>query len=278
MDAWLERALAAETRAASEAARRLRAERLAEHGPERLRELYRDVARVHRLTEERHRVTARLHRSLVRQLSSRREGLGISRLVVTAISDVCGCPSSAILLVAGDGSTAESVGTDNLASDSQDLEIVHGEGPLHAAWASGEQVEEDARGAGDRWPHYAARIEEIGLRTVVAAPLRQGPTLLGAVGIFNPAGPDLRPPLAQLARGAAGLVLAAVAGDQDLRGRAISLDGTRDLHQAAGVVAVETGCDVENALVLIRARAFATEESVATVARRILDGELHLSL
>ena len=276
-DAWLARAVAAEARAAAEARRAQRAEHLAEHGHERLRELNRSLAEVHRLSEERHRITAALHRSLVRQRSSRLGEVGIGRLMATAISDVFGCPSTAVLLIAADGSTAECVGTDSLATESQDLELVHGEGPLHAAWVSGEQVEASSSGIVERWPHYGSGIDDVGLRTVLAVPLNRGAAVLGAVGVFNPHQVAGSPPLARLAGRAADVILDQVRDGDDFE-RLLVLDGMQDIHQAAGAVAAETACDVRSAMALIRARAFASGESAATVARRVLDGELHLSL
>jgi AmiR/NasT family two-component response regulator len=50
-----------------------------------------------------------------------------------------------------------------------------------------------------------------------------------------------------------------------------------EVHQASGTIAVQLGIDVDEALVRIRAHAYATSQTVAHVAREILAHRLYLS-
>ena len=49
------------------------------------------------------------------------------------------------------------------------------------------------------------------------------------------------------------------------------------VHQAAGMLCVQAGCTIADAIALIRARAFAEAESVEATAMRIVSGRLHLA-
>jgi hypothetical protein len=274
--AWETRALQAETRAEAEARRACRAERVAEQGPEPLRDLHDELAQLHRRNEERHRATARLHRSLVDRLQLWQGRVNGSLLLAHAVSDASLCPSSAIVLLAGDGSTADFVSTDRLAEAVQDLEFVHDEGPLHAACAAGRAwtlTEQEIRAT---WPGYGQELADLGVHTVVVAPLRAGSAVLGAVGLFDPPSTMTGATLEGLASGVTPVLLEQ--GSEPAPGGVLALAGMKQIHQAAGVVAVEAGCDVGSALALIRARAFVCDEPAAAIARQVLAGDLHLSL
>jgi AmiR/NasT family two-component response regulator len=49
------------------------------------------------------------------------------------------------------------------------------------------------------------------------------------------------------------------------------------VHQAAGMLCVQAGCPISDALALIRARAFADAEPVEATAMRIVSGHLRLA-
>ena len=63
-------------------------------------------------------------------------------------------------------------------------------------------------------------------------------------------------------------VLLDQAGVGDVAGSALALDGMKEIHRAAGIVAAEADCDVRAALALLRARAFVCGEPAAAIARR----------
>ncbi len=278
MATWEARAVLAEARAEAEARRARRAERVAEQGPMSLRDLHQDLAVLHRRNEERHRTTARLHRSLVERVQLWSGGLTGGLLLAHAVADASRCPSSAIVLLARDGSTADFVATDGLAEAAQDLEFVHDEGPLHAACALGNYWVVTGSQIGQSWPGYGRALTGLGIRTVVAAPLRAGSAVIGAVGLFDPPSSAMGDAVLEgLASGVTPVLLEQV-GTDGAQGGDLALEGMREIHQAAGVVAAETGCDVRAALALIRARAFVCNELAATIARQVLAGDLHLSL
>jgi hypothetical protein len=50
------------------------------------------------------------------------------------------------------------------------------------------------------------------------------------------------------------------------------LDDRAEVHQATGVVSVHAGVTLEEALMLLRARAYAEQRTIRELARDVLDG------
>ena len=117
---------------------------------------------------------------------------------------------------------------------------------------------------------------EAGAEAVFGFPLRVGAVRLGALNLYRDApGPlsdEQHADALELADAAAQSVLVMQAGalPGDL---ATDLEGT-DLHlvvhQAAGMVAVQLGVDVSEALVRLRAHAFGNDRDLDTVARDVV--------
>jgi AmiR/NasT family two-component response regulator len=55
------------------------------------------------------------------------------------------------------------------------------------------------------------------------------------------------------------------------------LEDRAEVHQATGVISVQAGAGMAEALVRLRARAFATERPIADLARQVLDGGLNFT-
>ena len=53
------------------------------------------------------------------------------------------------------------------------------------------------------------------------------------------------------------------------------LDDRAEVHQATGVISVHAGVSLVEALVLLRARAYAEQRPVGDLARDVLDGVVH---
>jgi hypothetical protein len=124
------------------------------------------------------------------------------------------------------------------------------------------------------------RAADIGVHSVSVVPLHIGPTSFGSLAVFD----DL--PLAQaidlhslqtVADAFVGSVLPDLVVDPDGRGPGLFTgDRAHVLHNAAGKVAAEEGCDLSSALAMIRARAFADGCASTETARWILEEGLRL--
>lgn len=167
----------------------------------------------------------------------------------------------------------------------EDLQFSLGEGPCHDAFTTGQAVSEPdlERRSPEFWPHYTQPALDLGACAVFAFPLSIGATRIGVLTLYE----DTIGPLSaeQTADSIVTAdVLAETMSSMHDRGtppfmtdEPSDFDTHRaEVHQASGIVAVQIGISVDEALVRIRAHAYASETSVASVARQIVAHRLIL--
>ena len=167
--------------------------------------------------------------------------------------------------------------TDDTSRVIEDLQFRLGEGPCVDAAASGEpvMVPDLAASAGelaDRWPTFLSEVAETEARALFAFPIRVAGIPLGILDLYRRTPGDLGPE--EIAIGLSGVD---AMGDSLLTSSGND-DGATDpsfpltVHRAAGMVMVQLGTTVEEALVRIRATAFLEGVLVVAIATEILDG------
>lgn len=171
--------------------------------------------------------------------------------------------------------------TDALAARLDEVQFDLGEGPCWEAMRLAKPVAESAfQSAGrDRWPAFAAAVQDERVSSVFAFPLIVGPLRLGAVDLYS-----VDPVSLDVSDTRRASTLAEVIGRQVLRGAlgspeaAESLDGNprsrRTIHQATGIVLAQLGMSADDALLIIQGHAFATNQLMMDVAAAIVDGQL----
>ncbi|MER0449038.1 GAF and ANTAR domain-containing protein [Streptomyces sp. Edi4] len=267
----LRRAALAAERAARQRVSAERHERLA---GETGREFHVAMATRHRRVAERHLIVAQLQKKYADGLADRSAGSGPRHLFMATVAETCGTSSAALTLVGADMAQLALAASDQLARNAQDLEFVLSIGPARDAAETRRTVRASGLAMEERWPGYGARLAELGLASVIALPLKSQAGCLGALTVFDP-----RPGLAE--SGVFGKVADALAesmllgpdADPGLYGET---DHRAVVHQAAGVLSEQIHCSLDNALSLIKARAFSRGEPPESVARRIVSGDLKL--
>jgi len=189
---------------------------------------------------------------------------------------VGGCGISLILGTEHRGSLGAS---STHARRGEDLQYLLGEGPAFDAVRSQTLVAEPNLGAPrtPRWPAFAPAAAAEGLEAVFAAPLAVGAASLGALTVYEPHPGDLTPDqsldLLALGEVLSHLVLSLQAG-ADPGTLAAALDDVRgyhpEIHQATGMLAARLDVPVSEAMVLLRARAYADGVPLASLAREIV--------
>ncbi|WP_295696732.1 GAF and ANTAR domain-containing protein [Lapillicoccus sp.] len=181
-----------------------------------------------------------------------------------------------------EGGTAATWGPDSRAIE--ELQHSLGEGPCIDAFTSRRPVlEPDLLGRGiQRWPAYGPAAHAYGVGAVFALPLQVGGARLGALGIYR-AEPG---PLAALtfsqaitfAEIAVGLLI----DGQDADGGTVS--GVDDLvayraevYQAQGMVMVDLGVTLSEAMARLRGFAYSDGRPLSDVAHDVLAGILQLN-
>ncbi|GAB1511872.1 GAF and ANTAR domain-containing protein [Actinophytocola sp. KF-1] len=272
-------------RAARERTRALRAreiarrhELLAAQANPELRALHLDMAEMHRAIERRHMAAARMHAYHAARLSTWSGRSAMPRFM-SAVATALGVEHVGVSLVFGNREQAVNVGSDEVAVAAQEAEFTLGEGPVHDVTKAGAAVTVDEAALTSRWPRFASAVTGLGVRAVAAAPLRTSTNCLGVLTVFDPPAEPERA-AAALATVADALVYSSLlvpeSGDPlDLP----LLDGGEDhavVHQASGMVAEQLGCRADDALIVLRARAFTTDEPLAAIAAEVVHSGLRL--
>lgn len=166
-----------------------------------------------------------------------------------------------------------------------ELQFTLGEGPCIDAYASRRPVlEPDLVGHGSsRWPGYAAAAQSEGVKAVFAFPLQIGRARAGALDIYrDQPGALTQGALSQaltFADLAMGLLLETQTATEP--GRTAHLDDALayrlEVYQAQGMVMVDLGVSLDEAMARLRAHAYAHDRSLTDVARDIVQGNLRLS-
>ncbi len=165
--------------------------------------------------------------------------------------------------------------TDDVARAVEDLQFTIGEGPSVDAAASGVPVllaDTDERTAQTaRWPALLSELAALDVRALFAFPIRVGDVALGTLDLYRHEPGELTP--GQVSVGVA--VGAAVGGSlllPDSQGARADLRYPMSVHRAAGMVMVQLGTSVDDALVRMRATAFEEGIEVTRIVSEVLDG------
>lgn len=167
----------------------------------------------------------------------------------------------------------------------EELQFTLGEGPCIDAYSSRRPIlvaDLLAHGAA-RWPGYAPAAHEHGVRAVFAFPLQVGAARAGALDVYR----DEPGPLSAGALNQA-FTFADVAMDVLVDGQngtegsqtAMDLDDVLayrvEVYQAQGMVMVDLGVNINEAMARIRGYAYAQNRYISDVARDIVGGKIRL--
>jgi GAF domain-containing protein len=215
-------------------------------------------------------------------------GLGGTRLDTRRICEVCAqvtqVSGAGIMLMSGDVPRG-SLCTTNAVSDLiEQLQYVLGEGPCVDAYQKDWPVLEPdlARPKAPRWPAFSPQVLDAGVRAIFGFPLQIGSVRLGALNLYRdqpgPLTDDQHANAIVLADLVAQSVLVLQA-DAPTGALAAELEAGADLHytlhQASGMVSVQLGVSVAEALIRLRAYAFANEIALAEVAESVVSRTVH---
>ena len=177
--------------------------------------------------------------------------------------------------------------SDETSGRIDELQFSLGEGPCMDAFISRRSVLEPdlGREGPARWPAYSAAAYEEGVRAVFAFPLQVGAARLGVLDLYRERTGSLT--AAELARAATfadvGMTMLLDAQEQAAPGAApegldAALEYRFELHQAQGMVMVQIGGSLTEALAVLRAYAYSHDRNLTEVARDVVARTLRLDL
>jgi len=200
---------------------------------------------------------------------------------VTAVrlGEVCrsvtGMTGAGIMLMSGDQPVGSLCSTDEVSALIEDLQYTLGEGPCVDAYRLDMAVGEPdlADPAVPRWLAFAGPAVDAGVRAIFGFPMGVGAARVGALNLYSdtpgPLSHDQHADAVVMAEIAAEAVLAMQAGESAGVLAAELEDGSNFqfvVHQAAGMVSAQLDVSVAQALVRLRAYAFANQRLLAQVA------------
>ncbi len=211
----------------------------------------------------------------------------------SSILDTC---ESAVALVGVDGAAISLMtdtrnqtvcSTDALARALEDLQLTLGEGPSVDAVRIGSPVltaDLCEPGESARWPGFTPEAVAMGVRATFSFPLRVGGVTLGAMDLCRTDPGALT--TAQRTSAVSASLKAAVQLLYDADVAAVLGGAERSdeasyhqfqVHQATGMVTVQADVGLAQALLMLRARAFATRIPLVDVARDVVEGRIRFT-
>lgn len=176
--------------------------------------------------------------------------------------------------------------TDGPARLMEELQFTLGEGPcLDASRDRRPVLQPDlARTAPLRWPGFGPEALDAGIAAIFAFPLQVGAIRIGILDLYRDAPGGLDPTAFSQAlhfAEAAVLVLlhlqGQVAPGDGLHPQlADPIENRAEVHQATGVASVSAAVSLAEALLLLRAHAYAVQRPVLEIAREVIDGTLRI--
>ncbi|GAB2999194.1 GAF domain-containing protein [Amycolatopsis acidiphila] len=166
-----------------------------------------------------------------------------------------------------------------------ELQLTLGEGPGVEAVESGRPVVAGDLAAPEgarRWPVFAAEAVQRGMRSMYSVPLALGALRVGVLDLYRaePGEPDTEELLDAVVYADTALLL--VLDDRGGIATPPGIDDQRpalwnaEVHQAAGMVSVQLGVPVLDALVRLRAHAYRQDRPLTDVARAVVERRLRL--
>lgn len=196
-----------------------------------------------------------------------------------------GVSGAGVMLMSGDVPRGSLCASDEVSTLIEDLQYTMGEGPCVDAYQLDRVVTEPdlADPATPRWLAFTPRVLQAGARAVFGFPLRVGTVRLGAINFYRDSPGSLSDE-----QHADALVVADVAARWVLEMQsgapsetvAAELEAGADfrftVHNAAGIVSVQEGISVTEALIRLRAFAFSQNRLLTEVANDVIARRLRI--
>jgi hypothetical protein len=223
---------------------------------------------------------------ILAQLSFRgADGTGIVHICDLA-AEVSGATGAGIMLLADELARGSLCTTDGVSAYLDDLQYTLGEGPSIDAYRVGQVVTEPDLGSPqlNRWPAFTPSALQAGAMAIFALPIRIGAGRIGTLTLYRDrSGPVVGEQYtdALVMTDVAARAILSIQADAPPGGVAIDLEDGANfhliVHQAAGMVSVQLGIGVTEALVRLRSHAFLSDTPIDQVAESVVHRRLRFS-
>jgi hypothetical protein len=205
--------------------------------------------------------------------------MGSLRRLCAAAAQALSASGATVAVMAEDGTRGVGVASDPNSERVEELQFVLGEGPGIDAFSNRRPVlvPDLAADAMARWPAYTSAAHGLGVRAAFAFPLQVGAALLGVLNVFRARPGQLSGDQLRQALTFAEVALTTLLDGQDHAASGAAADGLAgaverraELFQAQGMVMVQLGVGLVEALARIRAHAYAENRPLGEVAADVV--------
>jgi hypothetical protein len=221
---------------------------------------------------------------ILAELSAEGQGWSAARLCGVC-PGIAGVSGAGVMLMSGEIPRGSLCTSDGVSQLIEELQYTLGEGPCVDAYQQDRVVAEPdlADPVTRRWPAFSPPALQAGVRAVFGFPLRVGTVRLGALNLYRdgpgPLSGDQHADALVVADVAARWVLEVQAGAPSgavAKELQIGADFHYVVHNAAGMVSVQEGISVTEALIRLRGYAFGSDRLLADVAQDVVARRLRL--
>ncbi|MFC0622487.1 GAF and ANTAR domain-containing protein [Kribbella deserti] len=161
--------------------------------------------------------------------------------------------------------------TDSIVETIYQLQIDNGEGPLLTALSERSLLHIPDVSAETRWPEWRAKVETIGIGTVLHVPMRAAEQLVGVLSLYS-----TKPRAFDRDDEAVAHILArhaaiAVASARYERSMAEAIDARKLVGQAMGILMVKFDVDGDRAFAILKRYSQDTNTKLRDVAQHVID-------
>jgi hypothetical protein len=175
--------------------------------------------------------------------------------------------------------------TDDVAEQIESLQLSLGEGPCvdaasHRWPVMVSDVVEPDDVLVNRWPTFVPKAADVGVRAVFALPLRIGAISVGVMDLYRDRPgvlTDKQLSFALMAADAAAVSLLYLDRGEPAVGVGMAGFREAEIHQATGMVSAQLGLPIEEAFLMLRARAYSLDRGLAEVAADVVAHGLRFS-
>ena len=197
----------------------------------------------------------------------------VTELAKTATAGTMG---AAVTVVDEHGKRSRAA-SDHATEQADTLQYRLDEGPCLTAWRTREPVRIDDTTTDTRWPRWSEAVQQLGVRSMLSAPLQIGTEAIGAMKVYAHRPMNYGPNDEHIMRLLAGQAAILLANSQSLReARRLSRQLTEALAirdavaQATGVLLAQGAASQQEAFAVLAAAARDSDRSVEDVARAVL--------
>jgi hypothetical protein len=209
------------------------------------------------------------------------------RLILASVAERAvqelGVDSATIAVATGSRAWIPAYASAENAGQLEQYTFTVGEGPCFDTLRDHSQVvvgDLAVPAAARRWPVWTPRARELDVRSVAAFPIQAGAVSAGVLTVYSAALGTLDSEQLVTARRLADIaflgLLDIMAGlsDPQMNEADVSQLLRADVHRAAGMIMVQAGVSIEDALVRLRAYAFSSGRSLSDIATEVVERRL----